>query len=60
MEVKGAQATAHQVILTRGEVEFYAKRFPRSELFVVNSIRVENGGCARWQTGSLSSLASSR
>jgi hypothetical protein len=43
VEVKGSQGTAYQVILTRGEVAFYSKRFPRTELFVVNSIRVENG-----------------
>jgi uncharacterized protein DUF3883 len=43
VEVKGTQGTADQVILTHGEVKFYARRYPRTELFVVNSIRVENG-----------------
>ena len=43
VEVKGAQQTVDQVILTRGEVEFYSKHYPRTELLVVNSIRVENG-----------------
>ena len=43
VEVKGSQGDAREVILTRGEVDFYSKHFPRTELFVVNSIRVENG-----------------
>jgi hypothetical protein len=43
VEVKGTQGTPHELILTRGEVQFYSKRFPRTELFVVNSVRVNNG-----------------
>ncbi len=43
VEVKGSQGQAREVILTRGEVEFYSKRFPDTELFVVKSIRVANG-----------------
>jgi len=43
VEVKGTQGEAREVILTSGEVEFYSKHFPRTELFVVNSIRIENG-----------------
>lgn len=43
VEVKGSQGDAGEVILTRGEVEFYSKRFPDTELFVVNSIHVANG-----------------
>lgn len=43
VEVKGSQGEAQEVILTRGEVEFYSKRFPNTELFVVNSIRVDTG-----------------
>jgi hypothetical protein len=43
VEVKGTQGEAREVILTNGEVKFYSKRFPQTELFVVDSIRVENG-----------------
>jgi hypothetical protein len=43
IEVKGSQGQAREVILTHGEVDFYSKHFPKTELFVVNSIRIENG-----------------
>ncbi len=43
IEVKGTRGSANEVFLTRGEVNFYARRAPRTELFVVHSIRVARG-----------------
>jgi hypothetical protein len=42
VEVKGTQGAASDVILTRGEVEFYSSVYPNSELFVVHSIELKD------------------
>lgn len=43
VEVKGTQGPGADVILTHGEVEFYSTHFPRTELFVLHSVRTEKG-----------------